>query len=234
MLPETALWLAVGLFGILAGCEFVRPARNSDYRRWPLNISLGLLGLVLVRLLAVLAALGAAFWAQGRGIGLLNMVPFPAVAAGVTTVIALDLSVYWQHRAFHTVPWLWRWHRLHHTDENLDVSTGLRFHPVEAGLSMIWKSTAAVALGAPVWAIVIFELWLMAGSLFEHANIRLGGPLDRMIRTVLVTPDMHRVHHSAHEDDANHNFSFAISIWDLIFGTYRAVPSGPRIGIANA
>ncbi len=232
MEPQTALILAVALFVSLALAELVMPDRTADYRRWPLNVSLGITGLLFVRLLGFMAPIGAAFWAEGQGIGLLNNLAVTDLLAAAITIILLDCAVYWQHRAFHRVPFLWRWHRLHHEDAALDLSTGLRFHPVEALLSMMWKSTCVVALGAPAWAVPLFELWLMSGSLAEHANIKLPGRLDQAIRHAIVTPAMHRVHHSAHSDDAVHNFSFAISLWDRLFGSYRAEPSGLRIGTA--
>jgi sterol desaturase/sphingolipid hydroxylase (fatty acid hydroxylase superfamily) len=232
MSPQVALYLAVALFAALALAEVLRPDRAGQYRRWPLNIGLGLVGLLIVRVLAIVAPVGAALWAQGQGIGLLNIAAVPTFAAGLVTIVAMDFLVYWQHRAFHHVPWFWRWHKLHHRDEALDLSTGLRFHPAEAVLSMVWKSACVVALGAPVWAVPLFELWLMAGSMIEHANIRLPARVDAAVRRLMVTPAMHRVHHSAHSDDANHNFSFAISAWDKLFRSYRAVPSGPRIGTA--
>ncbi len=230
MTPDLALIAAVCLFGVLALAEVLHPARERDYRRWPVNIGLGLAGLVIVRLFAVIAPMGAALWAAHHGVGMLNSVTLPAFAVGLITIVAMDLAVYWQHRSFHTVPWFWRWHRLHHRDQALDLSTGLRFHPAEALLSMVWKSAVVVMLGAPVWAVALFELWLMAGSMVEHANIRLPATADGFVRRFLVTPAFHRIHHSAHGDDAYHNFGFAISAWDRVFGSYREAPSGPRIG----
>lgn len=232
MSPQVALYLAVALFAALALAEVLRPDRAGQYRRWSLNIGLGLVGLLIVRVLAIVAPVGAALWAQGQGIGLLNMAAVPAFVAGLITLVVMDFAIYWQHRAFHSVPWLWRWHKLHHRDKALDLSTGLRFHPAEAVLSMVWKSACVVALGAPVWAVPLFELWLMAGSMIEHTNIRMSARIDAAVRRLMVTPAMHRVHHSAHSDDANHNFSFAISAWDKLFGSYREQSSGPRIGTA--
>ncbi len=232
MSAQAVLILAALLFAALALAEVLRPDRAGQYRRWPINIGLGLVGLLIVRGLAMVAPMGAALWAQGHGIGMVNMAAVPAFVAGLITIVVMDFAIYWQHRAFHSIPWLWRWHKLHHWDEALDLSTGLRFHPAEAVLSMIWKSVCVVALGAPVWAVPLFELWLMAGSMIEHANIRMPARVDAVARRLMVTPAMHRVHHSAHSDDANHNFSFAISVWDKLFGSYRGTPSGPRIGTA--
>lgn len=230
----TALIVACGLFAALAAIEYVRPDRPPAYRRWPLNLSLGLLTLLIGRALATAAPLAAALWADEQGFGLLHFVDLPTPVVGLLAVIGMDCAVYWQHRAFHRINFFWRWHRLHHEDEALDLSTGLRFHPVEALLSLFWKSASAALLGIPVWAVPLFELWLMAGSLFEHANIRIPASADRVLRMALVTPAMHRVHHSAHCNDADRNFGFAISLWDHWFGSYRQSPSGPDIGVIKA
>ncbi len=229
---DPALLFVIGLGLLIILLEFARPDRPAHYGRWAFNGALGLIILVIPRLLLVIAPLGAAAWANEQGFGLFKLLALPVLVVGMATIILMDLAVYWQHRAFHRVNWLWRWHRLHHEDGALDISTGVRFHPVEALLSMFWKSTCVVVLGAPVWAVPLFEAWLIAGSLFEHGNVKLPPALDRFLRQFLVTPAMHRVHHSAHDDDANHNFCFAISLWDRWFGTYRAKESGTRIGLA--
>jgi sterol desaturase/sphingolipid hydroxylase (fatty acid hydroxylase superfamily) len=155
----------------------------------------------------------------------------PLLPAAILTVILLDLAVWWQHRQFHRRLWLWRWHKLHHADGALDLSTGVRFHPIEAIISLIWKSACTALLGAPPLAVPLFELWLTGGSFIEHANLHLPPRLDAVVRRIWVTPAMHAVHHSAHGDDANHNFGFAIALWDRLFRTYRPTASGPRIGL---
>jgi sterol desaturase/sphingolipid hydroxylase (fatty acid hydroxylase superfamily) len=228
---DPALLFVIGLGLLIIILELVRPDRPAQYRRWAVNGALGLISLVIPRLLLAVAPIGAAAWASDQGFGLFNMLSPPVLVVGLATIILMDLAVYWQHRAFHRVDWLWRWHRLHHEDAALDMSTGVRFHPVEALLSMVWKSACVAVLGAPVWAVPLFEAWLIAGSLIEHGNVKLPSAIDRLLRQFLVTPAMHRVHHSAHDDDANHNFSFAISLWDRWFGTYREIESGPRIGL---
>ncbi len=229
---DPAIIFLVGLGLLIIALEIITPDRPAAFRRWTINGAYGLISLIIPRLLLVIAPIGAAAWAAQQGFGLFNQFGAPAVFIGMATIIVMDLAVYWQHRAFHRVKWFWRWHRLHHKDQALDISTGVRFHPVEAFLSMLWKSACVVALGAPVWAVPLFEAWLIAGSLTEHGNVKLPPAVDHFMRQFLVTPAMHRVHHSAHSDDANHNFCFAISLWDRWFGTYRAKESGPRIGLA--
>jgi sterol desaturase/sphingolipid hydroxylase (fatty acid hydroxylase superfamily) len=229
---DPALVFLLGLAVLIISLELISLDRPPLFRRWAVNGILGLVSLIIPRLLLAIAPIGAAAWAAGQGFGLFNQFAAPAFLIGMTTIVLMDLAVYWQHRAFHRVDMLWRWHRLHHEDQALDISTGVRFHPVEALLSMFWKSVCVVALGAPVWAVPLFEAWLIAGSLIEHGNVKLPPAIDRFLRQFLVTPAMHRVHHSAHDDDANHNFCFAISLWDRWFRTYRATESGPRIGLA--
>jgi sterol desaturase/sphingolipid hydroxylase (fatty acid hydroxylase superfamily) len=158
-------------------------------------------------------------------------------AAGVLCMVALDLVIYGQHALFHRVPLLWRLHRMHHTDLDVDVTTGARFHPAEILLSMLIKMSAVALLGAPAWSVVAFEVLLNATSLFNHSNVGLPAPVDRMLRLLLVTPDMHRVHHSVVIGETNSNFGFSLSWWDRIFGTYRREPSAGNedmtLGLAN-
>jgi len=174
-----------------------------------------------------------AFLAQSHGWGVFNLLAVPAWVATPAAVILLDLVIYGQHVMFHAVPVLWRLHRMHHADLEFDVTTGLRFHPVEILLSMAIKLAAIMAFGAPPLAVLIFEVLLNATSLFNHANIRV--PLDRLLRLVVVTPDMHRVHHSIERRETDSNFGFNLPWWDRLFGTYRAQPAlghqGMTIGI---
>lgn len=228
---DTGLAVAVGAAALLIVAELFFPALPADRRRWPLNIGLGALTLLIGRLASVFGALSAAIWAQQAGVGLFNFAPGFDAGKVVLTVIAMDMAVYWQHRAFHRFNWMWRWHKLHHADTAMDISTGVRFHPGEILISLGWKSAAVTILGAPPEAVPIFEAWLMLGSLIEHSNLRLPQKLDRIARKIWVTPAMHAVHHSAHASDAQHNFGFAIGLWDHAFRTYRADSSGPTIGL---
>lgn len=231
-LPWT-LTAAAALFVALLIAEQLWRDRAGNWRRWPLNLTLGALMFGVGRLLAFAGPLAAALWAQQTGFGLLNLLAPPFWLAALLSVIAMDLAVWLQHRQFHIWSWMWRWHRLHHSDEALDLSTAVRFHPMEGIISTLWKSAATALIGVPPLAVPLFELWLMAGSLIEHSNVRLPRALDAALRLLFVTPAMHRVHHSAHGDDAQHNYGFAIALWDRWFGCYRAAPSGERIGVGE-
>jgi sterol desaturase/sphingolipid hydroxylase (fatty acid hydroxylase superfamily) len=193
-------------------------------RRWTGNLGIVLLDAVLQRLAFPLGAVALASLVQARGWGLLNQVDVPFAAAVLASIVALDLAVYLQHVMFHRVPALWRLHRVHHADVDYDVTTGVRFHPIEILLSMLIKMAAIVVLGAPAVAVMIFELLLNVTSMFNHGNVRLPPALDRVIRLLIVTPDMHRVHHSVDERESNSNFGFNLSGWDRLFGTYKAQP----------
>ncbi len=229
-LHETALrlgsFLAVGL--AMAGWEVLAPRRPLSLgraRRWPVNLGMVALATLLVRLLFPAAVLAAtATWAQDQTIGLFNTIAIPGALAIVLSILALDLLIYGQHVAFHHIPVLWRLHRVHHADLDIDFTTGVRFHPVEIILSILIKMAAVTALGAPVAAVVLFEVLLNATAMFNHGNVRLAPILDKVIRAILVTPDMHRVHHSVIVPETNSNFGFCLSLWDCVFGTYRAQP----------
>ena len=217
----------VAVFAGMALWERLAPRRDlrvPKRARWTANLSLVALNTVLLRLLFPAAAVGAAALAAGRGWGLLTLVDLPAWTSVALSVVALDLAVYLQHVVFHAIPTLWRLHLVHHADLDFDVTTGLRFHPVEIVLSMPFKATLVVALGAPVLGVLVFEVLLNATSMFNHGNVRMPGALDRVLRAVLVTPDMHRVHHSVVRHEANSNFGFCLSWWDRLLGTYRAQP----------
>ena len=183
------------------------------------------LNTVVLRLLFPAAALGMAWYAQEHGWGLFNAVQVPAALAVAATVVALDFLIYLQHVMFHAVPALWRLHRMHHADLDFDVTTGARFHPIEIALSMGIKLAAVVVLGAPPVAVVIFEVILNATAMFNHGNLRLPLAVDRVLRLVVVTPDMHRVHHSVIPAETNSNFGFSLPWWDRLLGTYRAHPA---------
>jgi sterol desaturase/sphingolipid hydroxylase (fatty acid hydroxylase superfamily) len=229
MMPWSLLVLAAA-FAALALFELRWPARRAQYGRWPLNLALGLVNGVGLRLAASIGPLGAAIFAQSQGVGLLNLFAAPLALQIIGVIVMMDLCIYWQHRAMHHFAPLWHVHKLHHGDTDFDVTTGVRFHPGEALLSFVYKSALVLLLGAPPQAVIAFELWLTLGSLIEHANIRLPQSLDATLRRFWVTPAMHRIHHSAEGEDHNHNFGFALSLWDQLFGSYRSASSGPRIG----
>ena len=170
-------------------------------------------------------AVGLALLAQTRGFGLFNVIAAPAWIGVAASVVILDLAIYLQHVLFHAVPALWRLHRMHHADLEFDVSTGLRFHPIEILLSMLIKFAVVAALGAPALLVLIFEVLLNASSMFNHANIRIPLGVDRILRWLVVTPDMHRVHHSILARETNSNFGFNLPWWDRLFGTYRPQPA---------
>jgi sterol desaturase/sphingolipid hydroxylase (fatty acid hydroxylase superfamily) len=193
--------------------------------RWPNNIGLVFLDTALVRIVAPGAAIAVALAAEAYGWGLLNAAALPAWIAIPLAVVALDLAIYFQHVMFHAVPALWRLHRVHHADLDFDVTTGARFHPIEILLSVAIKMAAVAAIGAPAVAVLVFEVLLNATAMFNHANGRLPLGVDRWLRLLVVTPDMHRVHHSIAYNETNSNFGFNLPWWDRLFGTYRAQPA---------
>jgi sterol desaturase/sphingolipid hydroxylase (fatty acid hydroxylase superfamily) len=238
--PVIRLAAYLGILGLLVAAELLAPRRplgQGRLRRWPANLGIAALNTVMLRLVAPGAAVGVALWAAEAGIGLFNLAAMPHWLAVVACVLALDLLIYGQHVAFHKVAPLWRLHRMHHADLDIDVTTGARFHPVEILLSLGIKLIAVLALGAPPLSVLLFEVLLNATSMFNHANLALPGWLDRMLRWVLVTPDMHRVHHSWHRDETDSNFGFSLPWWDRLFGTYRDQPrdghDGMTIGLAG-
>ena len=201
-----------------------RALKISKLRRWPSNFGVMVVNTVLLRVLFPTAAVGMAAYADTEGWGLFNRWDSPLWLSVLVCVITLDIVIYFQHRLLHVVPGLWRVHRMHHADLDFDVSTGGRFHPIEIILSILIKGAAVMGLGAPVLAVVLFEIILSASSLFNHGNVKIPLRLDHCLRWVLVTPDMHRVHHSVEGDETNHNFGFNLTWWDRMFGTYRAQP----------
>src|SRR5882672_9302164 len=218
---------ALGVFVLMALWELLAPCRAWSVGRaprWPSNLGILLLDALLVRLLIPVAAVGMAVIAAERGWGLLNITPWPAWLEAIVGFLALDLAIYGQHIAFHKVPLLWRLHRMHHADLDIDVSTGLRFHPIEIILSMLIKIAVVVLIGVPAVAVVAFEVVLNATSMFNHSNATMPLWLDRIVRLLVVTPDMHRVHHSVLRRETDSNFGFNLPWWDRLFGTYRAEP----------
>ncbi|GAB4140743.1 MAG: sterol desaturase family protein [Sphingomonadales bacterium] len=226
-----------GFFGVLlvmAIWEGLAPRRAqhvSRQVRWPNNLGIVVLNTLLARLLLAGATIATAVHAQQQGWGLFNMVAAPDWLAVVLSVLLLDMAIYAQHVLFHYAPPLWRLHRMHHADLEFDVTTGLRFHPVEIILSLLIKLAVIVAIGAPALAVLIFEVLLNATSMFNHSNVRIKSGVDRLLRLVLVTPDMHRVHHSIHKDETNSNFGFNLPWWDRLFGTYRPQPRDGHLGM---
>jgi len=218
--------LLIGLWEILAPR---RTLKISKLLRWTNNLGLVFFNSVLLRLIFPAAAVGMAAFAQQHGWGILNYYSIHPLLAIVLSIIAMDFIIYLQHVMVHAVPVLWRLHRVHHADLDYDVTTGARFHPIEIILSMLIKLATIVVLGPPVVAVIIFEITLNAMAMFNHGNIGLPAGLDKLLRFFVVTPDMHRVHHSVEDDETNSNFGFNLSWWDRLFGTYREAPRGGQI-----
>ena len=226
--PLIRIGVFAGVLGVMAMWELASPRRPQAIgrlARWPGNLGVVVLDSLLVRLLFPTAAVGVALLAEQRDWGLFAALAAPAWLAVIASVILLDLAIYLQHVMFHAVPALWRLHRMHHADLEFDTTTGVRFHPVEIVLSMLLKLAAVAALAAPPVAVLVFEVLLNASSLFNHGNVRIPAGLDRVLRWLVVTPDMHRVHHSVVPRETNSNFGFNLPWWDRLFGTYRARPA---------
>jgi sterol desaturase/sphingolipid hydroxylase (fatty acid hydroxylase superfamily) len=226
--PVVRLAAFAGVLAAMVLWEALVPRRRltlSRRLRWPSNLAIVALNTVLVRIVFPTAAVGIALVGEERGWGLLAAVEAPAWLEIVVAILILDFAIYLQHVLFHAVPALWRLHRMHHADLDFDVTTGARFHPLEIVLSMVIKLTVVVALGAPALAVLLFEVLLNATSMFNHGNVRLPLALDRVLRWLVVTPDMHRVHHSVVPRETNSNFGFNLPWWDRLLGTYRAQPA---------
>jgi len=220
--------------------ELAAPRRRqtlSRTARWPSNLGIVIVDTLILRLLFPAGAVGLAVLAESRGWGVFNAIELPRWSAVLASVVALDLVLYLQHVLFHRTPALWRLHRMHHADLELDVTSGVRFHPAEIVLSMLIKLAAIAALGAPAIAVIIFEVLLNASSMFSHANVRIPIRLDALLRLMVVTPDMHRLHHSVIQRESNANFGFSLPWWDRLFHTYRAEPEagqeGMTLGLEN-
>ncbi|MCB1868427.1 MAG: sterol desaturase family protein [Gammaproteobacteria bacterium] len=234
------LSLFLGVFALIAAWEILFPRRKlsvSKALRWANNIGLVILNTFILRLLFPAAAVGVAVLAQQQGWGVLNYHPLPFTLSVAIAVVTMDFVIYLQHVMVHAIPLLWRLHRVHHADLDYDVTTGSRFHTLEIILSMLIKFATIMVLGPPVVAVVIFEVVLNASAMFNHGNIYLPEKVDRFLRLLLVTPDMHRVHHSVHAPLTNSNFGFCLPWWDRLFGTYVAQPpeghTGMEIGLEN-
>ena len=222
------------VFAVMALWEWWAPRRKLSAGRaprWPGNLGILAIDIVAVRLLVPTTAVGVALVAAENGWGLFAQLGVPYWAAVVIGVIALDLAIYLQHVVFHYVPPLWRLHRMHHADVDIDVTTGLRFHPIEILLSLGIKIAAVLALGVPAFAVLVFEVLLNATSMFNHSNVKLPPWLDRLARWIVVTPQMHQVHHSVVRAETDSNFGFNLPWWDRLFGTYRAEPAAGEQGM---
>lgn len=229
---ESLIRLSVflGLFALFALAETLLPRRkraHSRLRRWSTHWVLSFLNTGTLQLLGAflpLLAVGAALDASANDWGLLNRLDWPVGLEFALAVLVFDLAIWAQHVITHKVPLLWRFHRMHHADRDFDVTTAIRFHPVEIGFSMLLKIGLVYLIGPSALAIIVFEILLNGTAMFNHSNLKLPLGLDRAIRLVLVTPDMHRVHHSVHRHEHDSNYGFALSIWDRIFGTYIPQP----------
>lgn len=224
--PIVRVTAFLAVFGAMALWEIAAPRRALvvGRRRWFANLGVVVLNTIVIRLLFPAAAVGVAAFAAAEGWGFFNYYAAPAWVAVAASFLVLDLAIYLQHVMMHAVPALWRLHRMHHADLDFDVTTGGRFHPIEIVLSLVLKFAVIAAVGAPVVAVVIFEILLNATSMFNHSNVRMPLGFDRVLRRLVVTPDMHRVHHSIEVDETNSNFGFNLPWWDRLFGTYAAQP----------
>lgn len=232
--PIIRLSAFAGIFALMALWEAMAPLRQQSInrlKRWPSNLGIVALNTLLARVVFPTTAVGLAMLAEAKGWGLFHVFGVPSWAAIVLGVVLLDLAIYLQHVLVHAVPALWRLHRMHHADLEFDVTTGARFHPIEILLSMVLKMMVITALGAPAVAVLVFEVLLNATAMFNHSNVRIPHRLDRVLRLVVVTPDMHRIHHSVVPRETNSNFGFNLPWWDRLFGTYRAEPAAGQIGM---
>ena len=232
----TRLSFFLGILAIMLALESIWPRRTSMQRtqRWPGNFSIVACNALLLAALPI-TAVQASVFAVSHQFGLLNVVEWSLGVKMIVTVLVLDLAIYWQHRVFHMTPMFWRIHRMHHSDTAIDTSTGLRFHPVEIVISILIKAGVIILLGAPILGVIAFEIILNGSAMFNHGNLRLPLWLDRILRSVLVTPDMHRVHHSILPQEHHRNFGFCVSLWDRIFASYCDQPTqghnGMQIGL---
>ena len=222
--------LFASIFLIMAIVETLLPRRERRFsraRRWTANLGLMLADFVAVSAVTFVmpvAAIAVALWAQSNGWGLLNLIGLPVWLEWLIAILVLDWVIWAQHLATHKIPILWRIHRVHHSDVEMDASTAIRFHPVEIIFSIFVKSVAIILLGPATLAVVVFEALVNGSALFNHANFNLPQPLDKIVRKLFVTPDMHRVHHSVYHNETDSNYGFFLSIWDQLFGTYIAQP----------
>ncbi|WP_051630436.1 sterol desaturase family protein [Afifella pfennigii] len=224
----------LGIFGAMAAFELAAPRRDAHPlkgRRWATNLAILVIDVVSLRVIFPMAAVGAALYAEAQGFGLFREIGMAPLLAGIIAFLLLDLTVWAEHVAFHKIPFLWRVHRVHHADVDVDVTTALRFHPIEILISMVLKAWLVVLLGAPVLAVLVFEIVLNGAAMFNHSNIRLPERVDRALRWVIVTPDMHRIHHSIQRRETDSNYGFNLSFWDRLFRVYTEDPEGGHIAM---
>ncbi|NNC36525.1 MAG: sterol desaturase family protein [Acidimicrobiales bacterium] len=225
---QLRLGIFVGVLLTMMTLEFLFPRKKRSktrLRRWTTNLLIILVDNVVIRLVFPIVAVGTALLATTKSWGIFNLIDLPVVLEIILAMIILDLLIYAQHIVFHMVPAFWNIHKVHHADRDIDVTTGIRFHPIEMVLSLLYKMICIVLLGAPVAAVLLFELILNACSMFNHSNVKIPLGFERSLRFFIVTPDMHRVHHSVIKRETNSNYGFSISLWDRLFGTYRDQPS---------
>ena len=230
------LGLFIGIFAVMALAEAIWPARQAVVNkalRWRANLAMVVCGALVGRVVLPASVAGVALWGQQHGIGVLHHIAIPGWLSVVLAVLWLDLVIYWQHRLFHRIPLLWQLHKVHHADSHVDTSTGLRFHPLEIGLSLLVKSAAVLLLGAPAVAVLIFEVALNGFALFNHSNIRLPQALDDKLGMLIITQRLHRIHHSQHGRETNSNYGFSVSWWDRLFNsfTWRAGQTDEQLDI---
>jgi sterol desaturase/sphingolipid hydroxylase (fatty acid hydroxylase superfamily) len=232
--PTLRLAAFLAIFGGMALWEFLDPWRDSRLGRavrWPANLGIFALDIIVARIVFPASAVGVAIWAQGKGLGVLPLIGLPGLIAGLVGFVLLDLLVYAQHRLFHRVPVLWRIHRMHHADTEIDVTSGFRFHPIEIVASLLIKAAAIVLLGVPAEAVMIFEIVLNGMALYNHSNVRLPERIERVLRWFVVTPEMHIIHHSTARRETDSNFGFNLALWDRVFGTYSHRPAAGYDGM---
>jgi len=218
-------FISILLIMMLVESLFPRKRRAMGRgHRWLSNILMTILDALFVRFAFPILAIGVAALSAQKGWGLFNLTDWPVWLEITLVVIVLDMLIYWQHVAFHHVPFLWALHKVHHVDRDIDVTTGFRFHPIEIGISLAYKLCLVILLGVPVLAVIIFEIILNGCAMFNHSNVKLPLRVDRVLRRIIVTPDMHRVHHSTIMSETNSNYGFNLSLWDRIFGSYTAQP----------
>lgn len=234
MEAQLRLAIFIAIFASVALAEWARPKRGlsqSWVTRWRINLSIFVIDVLVLRFTLGAAAFAAAVYAQSQGWGLFAWLDWPGWLEGIAAVVLLDFAIYLQHVLSHALPGFWRLHRVHHLDLDVDLTTGLRFHPGEILISMLYKVALVAALGPDPWAVVIYEAILNGASLYTHGNVALPVPADRALRWVLCTPDMHRVHHSTIPVETNSNYGNFLSVWDRLCGTYRAAPQLGHDGI---
>jgi len=232
--PMVRLGVFVGVFVLMSVWECLAARRErpvARVRRWPGNLGVSVLDALLARFVAPAGAVGFALFIEARGFGLFHSVNWPVLLEVMASVVVLDLAIYWQHRLFHSVPVLWRLHRMHHADLDVDVTTGARFHPFEIFLSLGIKFLVIALLGAPAVSVLLFEVLLNATAMFNHSNVKVPQTVERLLRCFVVTPDLHRVHHSVLRHETDSNFGFNLPWWDRLFGTYRAQPEAGNDGM---